>query len=411
MKLCDYIDGADECQFSLEELVSVMNSFSTGYDIYSGKSVKRKLLKHYGNRITVTELPGLRNVVSLKETVHKILHDKWYAEKKTNMQDERKRVVEAAAAIVREDIRAFICDCTVYPSVDSLQNEHGMIVPETLQCFIDGVLHTPPQHRKSRTLIEAIIAATRPRSFISPVLLGIGIYMHRHYASRQLIDLLSSLGISATYKETLRYEYSASVHQEQMPDHTNNESNFVQYVFDNADFNTRTIDGHNTFHCMGGIKCVTPRASRPISIIPRAASNKSTSLTGSFNTIDICRYNKVAKTGLKEFAVKDCSCEEIVVERMSKYIKVDMLWLCGEWLNIKSRLGWSGYMTKATAHRHDFEVSTTEIVPFIHMDPGNMDTIYSALIFPITKLKGAEKNMHSDFRPTLIYQGYRYCWR
>ena len=176
-----------------------------------------KFWKYCGNRITVTELPGLRNVVSLKETVHKILHEKWYAEKKTNRQDERKRVVEAVAAIVRKNIRAFVCDCIVYPSTDLLQDEHGVTVPETLQCLIDGVLCTPPQQRKSRTLIEAIIAATRPRSFISPVLFGVGVYMHRYYASRQLIDLLSSLGISATYKETLRYEYSASVNPDQMP--------------------------------------------------------------------------------------------------------------------------------------------------------------------------------------------------
>ena len=94
-------------------------------------------------------------------------------------------------------------------------------MPETLQCFIDGVLHTPPQHRKNTNLIEAITAAhTRPRSFMSPVLHGAGVYMHRHYASRQLIDLLSSRGISATCKETLRYEYSAPVNQDQMPDQT-----------------------------------------------------------------------------------------------------------------------------------------------------------------------------------------------
>ena len=140
----------------------------------------------------------------------------------------------------------------------------------------------------------------------TPVLLGVGVCMRRHYASRQLIDLLSSLWISATCKEPLLYEYSASVNQDQMPDQIYDESTFVQYVFDNADFSTKT-GCHNTFRCMGGIKCVTPRASRPISVIPRAASYQSTSLSGSFNIIDICRYNKVTKTGLKKFAVKDCS--------------------------------------------------------------------------------------------------------
>ena len=33
---------------------------------------------------------------------------------------------------------------------------------------------------------------------------------------------------------------------------------FMQFAFDNADFNTRTLDGHGLFHVMGGITCATP---------------------------------------------------------------------------------------------------------------------------------------------------------
>jgi hypothetical protein len=37
------------------------------------------------------------------------------------------------------------------------------------------------------------------------------------------------------------------------------DKSFSQFVFDNADFNTQALDGHNTFHAMGGIHCITPR--------------------------------------------------------------------------------------------------------------------------------------------------------
>ena len=47
---------------------------------------------------------------------------------------------------------------------------------------------------------------------------------------------------------------------------------------------------------------------------------------------------------------------------------------------------------KATAYRYDFEVSTTEILPFIHMDPGNMDKIYSALVFASNEIKKRGKH-------------------
>ncbi|CAH2107274.1 unnamed protein product [Euphydryas editha] len=35
----------------------------------------------------------------------------------------------------------------------------------------------------------------------------------------------------------------------------------MQFVFDNVDFNVFTIDGLNTLHVMGGIKCITPSNS------------------------------------------------------------------------------------------------------------------------------------------------------
>ena len=46
-------------------------------------------------------------------------------------------------------------------------------------------------------------------------------------------------------------------------------SGFTQFVFDNADFNVATLTGHNTFHSMGGIACVTPHGSMNNSPIKR----------------------------------------------------------------------------------------------------------------------------------------------
>lgn len=38
---------------------------------------------------------------------------------------------------------------------------------------------------------------------------------------------------------------------------------FLQFVFDNADFDVNTLDGKNTFHSMGGIQIVTPENCFP----------------------------------------------------------------------------------------------------------------------------------------------------
>lgn len=42
-----------------------------------------------------------------------------------------------------------------------------------------------------------------------------------------------------------------------------------QYHFDNADFNTSILDGLNTFHSLGSIKCVAPAT-----VLPKSDENK-----------------------------------------------------------------------------------------------------------------------------------------
>lgn len=69
-----------------------------------------------------------------------------------------------------------------------------------------------------------------------------------------LLDMLSKLDMYVSYSEAINFE--ASVAQNAQP--SVREDGFVQFVYDNADHNVRTIGGHRTFHAMGGIRCITP---------------------------------------------------------------------------------------------------------------------------------------------------------
>lgn len=97
---------------------------------------------------------------------------------------------------------------------------------------------------------HCIITSLRPRSFLSPILLGLSSMIHKKYASKGLIDSLSNLGLCSSYKEALRFEASI------IKDPVNIVSRF-SYTF----HNTCTIYGKNTFHAMGGIMVVTPASS------------------------------------------------------------------------------------------------------------------------------------------------------
>lgn len=68
------------------------------------------------------------------------------------------------------------------------------------------------------------------------------------------MSLLSNLGFCGSYHDAQQLELS-NIHH---PQESTSSESFCQYIFDNADFNVSTVDGWNTFHSMGGIKCVTP---------------------------------------------------------------------------------------------------------------------------------------------------------
>ena len=83
--------------------------------------------------------------------------------------------------------------------------------PESLDSFVHNVIrHSGKKEHGSKheAIIQSIIADTRPRSFLSPLLLGIAVYIHRKYGSKDLIELLKNLGFSESYLEVQRYKYS-----------------------------------------------------------------------------------------------------------------------------------------------------------------------------------------------------------
>ena len=75
------------------------------------------------------------------------------------------------------------------------------------------------------------------------------------------------------------------------PDNTVIEG-FMQFAFDNADFNMNTLDGHDTFHTMGGIRCVIPAMTLKEHTSAKVQENTPASITGSFGNVSIRTYKK-----------------------------------------------------------------------------------------------------------------------
>lgn len=118
---------------------------------------------------------------------------------------------------------------------------------------------------------------------------------------------------------------------------------FNQFVFDNADFDVCTIDGLNTFHSMGGIRCITPANSiQKGSRIPRLIKMPKSSET-----------EKIGIIPLKTFQAKGNGLHNVLVENLQIPKEPahpplhDTLWLLAQ----KQRLQvpqWKGYMNVLT---------------------------------------------------------------
>lgn len=159
---------------------------------------------------------------------------------------------------------------------------------------------------------HSVVAATRPRSFISPLstrplsfqllyLHGLSVHLHRKFGSRLLIDVLSNLGFCNNYKETTRFESSVTLSTNMLVNNTS----YIQFIFYNADHNIHTLDGNDTFHVMGGLMCVTPASSLPPEQkFSREISGASSSLE-SEGYINMTWYKQPEKSGLALVTAQD----------------------------------------------------------------------------------------------------------
>ena len=95
---------------------------------------------------------------------------------------------------------------------------------------------------------------------LAPLQLGLGVQMHQHFASKFLTDSLHAHGFCSLYPTVQKFERSAAAsHGTDIPEYT--PGHFVQYIADNVNHNTRTLDGTGTFHGMGIIDTLTPGTS------------------------------------------------------------------------------------------------------------------------------------------------------
>jgi len=139
--------------------------------------------------VVVTSITGKSSIVSFRDSAHRIRRERWIADKVVDMNSHSDDVIDMAASIILNDIRLTVYDCEQYEPLETTENG-DKFVPSSLKCFLRNLLDCKGKShivsdRRCTAIVHAIISASRLRSFISPLLLGLSMYINCKYASRE----------------------------------------------------------------------------------------------------------------------------------------------------------------------------------------------------------------------------------
>lgn len=376
-KVIQYLKENDNEQVTIADLVKHMETHS-GKDAYTIVHMKRKLLKHFGSSIIITEINGLANVVTFQATASNIINNFYKQPKDLSQEDEKKLIIETAAKLIKSDIKTIDTNKSTYPESSNLSSceENLSFVPESLRLLLRTIFNEKDSELKIASIGQAVIQATRPRVVLAPLQIGLGVQMHHQFGSKFLIDTLNKLGFSASYSEVQKFELNAALasSETQDSDISGTGEHMIQYIADNVDHNLRTIDGHGTFHGMGIISTFTPRMQRH-NVIPR--SNVSIQEVTALSRIDI-RYHKPRNNPLGSLKYGEIKVGEYVDLSWKTDVLSSVVW------PLRSPVvSWSAMM-QAVQDSPFPGKSDVIFLPMIDLNPSDMSCIYSTLTF-VTK--------------------------
>lgn len=381
--LINHIQNAATYKFNLKELRDVI-----GDNTMSDTILFRKLKQKYGDEIFISRNPGRQTEIFFKQfDIAKICGD-WFCSD-GNISDHRRAIIlNVAADILRADIEIATFNTTSYsPPAEFLQTV-ATDIPANLQTFLGQLLYKndPEKEAEKRgtrdSIAHAIVSALRPRAFISNLQLAIGTYIHRKTGSKLVIDLLSKLGLCASYHNLKLFELSTIMDPPKM---NVEEDSFVQFVFDNTDHNVSTLDGRETFHCLGGIAVYTPEEN----ISYEGGSKKlgkmpTTAVVASQKRIPIVPYEAPNRNGMDDFTFTSVTSLRLGNAPLLPCTYATYLW--GKYFKSVQLPSWKGFMEVLSADEtFSKRQSCIVCLPFINAPPSNLTTLHTALQYAKTE--------------------------
>ena len=121
--------------------------------------MKEKLVNHFGNRIIMTEISGMRNVVTFRDTAYSILQDFCNQPKDGNLANEKMRIIETAAKLIKSEVKSVVQLNDNYPTSAELSSTDSALafVPESQEQLLRKLAVGKKTDTKKASIGQAII--------------------------------------------------------------------------------------------------------------------------------------------------------------------------------------------------------------------------------------------------------------
>ena len=377
---CVWLESRSE-PVSMKQVEEYMSQLVGENEMLTRRWLKTKLEQKYKKNINFTS-DGYRDIVTLSDLTETIINDRWYKERKKDVIEEKYRIVALAARLIKEEIKELKFDKNTYPDENSIADaERGLnTVPKSLRILLESLIDSKV---KQSSLGQCIVYAVRPRSAILPLPFGLGVEVDHVFGSEWLTNQLFDLGFSVSDDEVKLYKQSviqARRVEETIPKIDNG---FTEFVADNANHQTATLDGKNVFNGMGTIAItkrkhdnntapdlppVLRKKRIPVDELTRDIGMKVVPFTGSL------------KAGLAKFSFEPIDSIKQRSVLVPKY-HPDTLWQVGWMFNSEERPhpNWSGFMQNIKSSTVP-NTSDVYLLPLSDMDPNSETCIYSTLL-------------------------------
>ena len=222
-KLLEYMDPVIESgrALSLKTLLShfkdnLRDSDYQGYESYTTQKLKAKLLKHYGNKVKITDEGNdtqsvFSSDVSMADAINCAVKFKQLTKNleifSTPENEGRdKRMVERAGQIIKADI-ADVRGINIHPldQEDITDKKVKELIPASLLNLLEEICG---DSSKIKSIAQDIISAATNGKKRMPKNVGLGVSLKNSLRSKEYITHMSKLGHSVSYDDVQRIETS-----------------------------------------------------------------------------------------------------------------------------------------------------------------------------------------------------------